>query len=215
MIEIRITVTSNIFLPFISFHFFLLTGPSTLAIAILRPVYCNTIFNEQRWSWSWVLPARVESLITFLFLVQMLYCWALRNLWQLRFMFQTFWILLGGKLTMIWMWRILSPVTSLRKQPTFAMPPLVSPPKWSLRKQCKKSILETLWVVLLIGWSKFPAWPANQKHYPDLDSDVISIQLLHLFLRRHFTGKQVEALWNDGLVNKIKEPNNGSSVSDK
>ena len=48
MIEIRIIVTSNIFLPFISFYFFLLTGPSTLTIAILRPVYCNTIFNEQR-----------------------------------------------------------------------------------------------------------------------------------------------------------------------
>ena len=73
-------------------------------------------------------------------MMMMLYCWALRNLWQLRFMFQTFWILLGGKLTMIWTWRrILSPVTSLRKQPTFAMPPLVSPPKWHLRKQCKKT----------------------------------------------------------------------------
>ena len=168
MIEKRIIVTSNIFLPFISliFYFFLLTGPSTLTIAILRPVYCNTIFNEQRWSWSWVLPAKVESFIT-LFLVQMLYCWALRNLWQLRFMFQTFWILLGGKLTMIWMWRrMLSPVTSLRKQPTFAMPPLVSPPKWHLRKQCKNSILEILWVVLLIGWSKFPAWHGQSEALP-------------------------------------------------
>ena len=162
MIEIRIIVTSNIFPPFISFYFFLLTGPSTLAIVILRPVYCNTIFNEQRWSWSWVLPARVESLITFLFLVQMLYCWALRNLWQLRFMFQTFWILLGGKLTMIWMWRrILSPVTSLRKQPTFAMPL-----KWHLTKQCKNSILEILWVVLLIGWSKFPTWHGQSEALP-------------------------------------------------
>ena len=35
---------------------------------------------------------------------------------------------------------------------------------------------------------------ANQKYYPDLDSDVISIQFLHLFLRRHFTEKPVEAL---------------------
>ena len=167
MIEIRIIVTSNIFLPSHSFYFFPLTRPPRLAIAILQPVCCNTIFNEQRWSWSWVLPAKVESLITFLFLVQMFYCWALRNMWQLRIMFQTFWILLGGKLTMIWMWRrILSPVTSLRKQPTFAMPPLVSPPKWHLRKQCKKSILEILWVVLLIGWSKFPAWYGQSEALP-------------------------------------------------
>ena len=55
---------------------------------------------------------------------------------------------------------------------------------------------------------------ANQKHYPDLDSDVITIQFLHLFLRRHFTGKPVEALQNVSLVNKIKE-NDVSSGSDK
>ena len=54
MIEIRIIVTSNIFLPFPSIYFSfypfilfsLLTGLPRLAIDILRPVYCNTIFDK-------------------------------------------------------------------------------------------------------------------------------------------------------------------------
>ena len=45
-----------------------------------------------------------------------------------------------------------------------------------------------LWLAVPNG--KFA--PTNQKHYPDLGSTAV----IGMFLRRHFTGKPVEALWN-------------------
>ena len=38
----------------------------------------------------------------------------------------------------------------------------------------------------------------NQKHYPDLVSDVISMEFRWSFLSLHFVGKPVVMLWNDG-----------------
>ena len=36
--------------------------------------------------------------------------------------------------------------------------------------------------------------PCNQKHYPDLGSDVVSMEFLHSFLRPHFAKKSVVVL---------------------
>ena len=64
----------------------------------------------------------------------------------------------------------------LRKQPTFCKATTGSPVKWCLRTKRKSSILMTChypdWVVLLIGWS---VSVINQKHYPDLGSDISSV----------------------------------------
>ena len=49
-----------------------------------------------------------------------------------------------------------------------------------------------IWVVFLIGWSKFPAQHVQSEALPRFGQwRVISMEFLHLFLRRHFAGKLV------------------------
>ena len=66
--------------------------------------------------------------------------------------------------------------SSLRKQPTSRDATGDFPAKCRLRNERRSSILRTIttqiWLVLLIGWSKFPT---NQKHHPYLGSDVSSV----------------------------------------
>ena len=88
--------------------------------------------------------------------------------------------------------------TSRRKQPTFGDATTGFPAKWRLRNERRNSILIT-------------------RHYPDLSSasdwlkhdqsevlsrsgqwHVTSMEFLRSFLRRHFAGKPVVALWNVG-----------------
>ena len=88
--------------------------------------------------------------------------------------------------------------TSRRKQPTFDDATTGFPAKWRLRNERRNSILIT-------------------RHYPDLSSasdwlkhdqsevlsrsgqwHVTSMEFLRSFLRRHFAGKPVVALWNVG-----------------
>ena len=53
------------------------------------------------------------------------------------------------------------------------------PAKWRLSNDCRNFIPLTfttqIWVMLLIGWSKFLSYTTNQKHYPDLGSDASSV----------------------------------------
>jgi len=55
------------------------------------------------------------------------------------------------------------------------------------------SLPTKIWVVLLIGWSKFPSWHDQSEVLPYLPRSVkwrvISMEFLRSFLRRHFAGK--------------------------
>ena len=66
----------------------------------------------------------------------------------------------------------------------FAPPPTVSPPNdvWETSPEIPYwwGIPTQVWIVLQIGWSKFPKWHA----------------FLRSFLRRHFTEKPLLAWWN-------------------
>ena len=57
--------------------------------------------------------------------------------------------------------------------------PLVSPPNdtWETSAEIPYCwcVTTQFWVVLLIGWIKFQRGTTNQKHYPDLGSDVSSV----------------------------------------
>ena len=60
---------------------------------------------------------------------------------------------------------------SLRKQPTFSEATTGFPAKWRLRNELRNSILMTphstqIWVVLLIGWIKFPTWHDQSEALP-------------------------------------------------
>ena len=69
----------------------------------------------------------------------------------------------------------------LRKQPTCCEPPRVCPwnDVWETSAETPYwwSVTTQIWVVLLIGWNKFPTIPGttNQKHYLDLGSDASSV----------------------------------------
>ena len=68
------------------------------------------------------------------------------------------------------------PSRSLRKSPTFRDPTAGISVKWRLRQERRNSILTTqIWLVLLIGWTKFPRGRTNRKHDPDLGSDTSSV----------------------------------------
>ena len=82
----------------------------------------------------------------------------------------------------------------------FAMPMLVSPQNdaWKMGAEIPywRLITTQIWEELLIGW-KFAS--SNQKHYPDLGSDiVISMEFLCSFLRLNFTGKPLKVSQNVG-----------------
>ena len=66
-----------------------------------------------------------------------------------------------------------------RKQPTFREATKGFPAKWRLRNERRNSIrwcvTTQIWVVLLIGWNKFPRGTTNQKHYPDQGRDTSSV----------------------------------------
>ena len=46
-----------------------------------------------------------------------------------------------------------------------------------------------IWVVLLIGWIKFPRGTINQKHYPDMGSDASSVWNSALVSQTSFGGE--------------------------
>ena len=82
------------------------------------------------------------------------------------------------------------------------MPSERTPEKRTLKYHTDYTTLPSLDpIVLVIGRV---AWEicftsANQKHYPDLGSDMSSVwNFLRSFLRLHFTGKPVVALQNVG-----------------
>ena len=88
-----------------------------------------------------------------------------------------------------------------------ARPPLVSP---------RNDVLETsaeipywwrvstqIWVVFLIGWSEFPAQHVQSETLPRSGQwHVISMECLHLFLRRHFAGNLVVGSRNVGYFSQ-------------
>ena len=71
----------------------------------------------------------------------------------------------------------------------FATLPLVSPPNdiWETSTEIPYWWCTTtqIWVVLLIGWIKFPAWPTNQSG----QWRVSSMEFLCSFLRRNLGGE--------------------------
>ena len=72
-----------------------------------------------------------------------------------------------------------------------------------------------IWVVLLIGWSKFSTRYDQLETLPSSGWwHVISMEFLNSFLRRFFSGKRVVALWNVGCFLRLASvPNwNQSSV---
>ena len=88
---------------------------------------------------------------------------------------------------------------SLRKQPSrhLAPLPLVSPAKWRLRNISAEipywwPVTTQIWVVLLIGWIKFPTrHDQSQALIPRSGWwRVISMEFLRSFLRRHLVGNK-------------------------
>ena len=76
--------------------------------------------------------------------------------------------------------------------------PLVSPPNdvWEMITEIPYwwCITTHIWVVLLIGWIKFPTRHDQSKALPRSGwRCVISMEFLRLFLRRHLVGKPVVA----------------------
>ena len=67
--------------------------------------------------------------------------------------------------------------SGLRKQLTFCDNTSNFPTKWDTRKGTYQilygwRITSKIWVMLLIGWSKFRPQQGNQNHHPDLGSDM-------------------------------------------
>ena len=88
------------------------------------------------------------------------------------------------------------------------MPPLVSPwnDVWDRSAEIPYwwRVTTQIWVVLLIGWCKFPRGRTNRKHSPDLGSDTSSVwNFCMSFARRHFTGKPMVASRNVGYCLKL------------
>ena len=66
-----------------------------------------------------------------------------------------------------------------------------------------------IWVVLLIGWIKFPTRPDQSEALPRSGQwRVISMEFLRSFLRRHLAGKPVVASRNVGCFLTLKQSNN-------
>ena len=85
---------------------------------------------------------------------------------------------------------------SRRKQPTFRDATTGFPAKWRLRNEHRNSMLMTrqIWVVFLIGWSKFPTRRYQSETLPKFGWwRDISMEFLRLPLRRHFAEKPVVA----------------------
>ena len=80
----------------------------------------------------------------------------------------------------------------------FTTPTLVSPRNdaWWTSKEIPYwwRVTTQIWVMLLIGWSKFPTRLNQSEALPRSGKwHLISIKLLRSFLRRHFAGKPVTA----------------------
>ena len=66
------------------------------------------------------------------------------------------------------------------------------------------SVTSQIWIVLLIGWSKFLTRHSQSKALPRSGQwRVISMEFLRSFLRRHFAGKPVVASWNVGCFLRL------------
>ena len=83
----------------------------------------------------------------------------------------------------------------------FAMPLLVSPQNdvWETSAEIPYWWRTTTqnWIVLLIGWSKFPTRHDQSEAFPRSGlSHIISLEFLRWFVRPHFTGKPVVASSN-------------------
>ena len=81
-------------------------------------------------------------------------------------------------------------------------PPLVSPRKWETSTEIPYwwRVTALIWVVLLIGWSKF----VTQHNQSESGwRYVIIMEFLYSFLRRHFAGKPVAASRNVGCFLRL------------
>ena len=86
--------------------------------------------------------------------------------------------------------------------------PLVSPPNdvWETSEEIPYwwYITTQIWVVLLIGWNKFPTRHDQSEALPRSGWWRVScIEFLRSFLRRHFAGKPVAALPNVGCFLRL------------
>ena len=69
---------------------------------------------------------------------------------------------------------------------------------------CWWRVTNQIWVVLLIGWIKFPTWHGQSEALPRSgERHIISMEFLRLFLRRHLAGKPVVALPNVGYFLRL------------
>ena len=85
----------------------------------------------------------------------------------------------------------------------FTTPPLVSPRNdvWEMSAESPYwwSATNQIWVVLQIGWRKYPTRHDQSEALPRSGKwNVISMEYLPWFLRRHFAGEPVVAPWNVG-----------------
>ena len=91
----------------------------------------------------------------------------------------------------------------------FTTPQLVSPRNdvWEMNAEIPYwwRVTIQIWVVLLIGWSKFPTRHDQSETLPRSGWWwVISMEFLCSFLRRHFAGKPVVGSWNVGCFLKLE-----------
>ena len=87
------------------------------------------------------------------------------------------------------------PIVSLRKQPTFYAATAGFPAKWRHEMNAEIPywwcITTQIWVVRLIGWSKFPTWHDQSEVLPSCRKwRIISMEFLHSFLRCHLWTNQ-------------------------
>ena len=107
----------------------------------------------------------------------------------------------------------------LRKQPTLRDATTGFLVKWRMINERRNFILMARhylgWVVLLIGWSKFPTRYEQLEALPSSGWwHVISMEFLNSFFRRFFAEKPVVASWNVGcFLKQASVPNwNQSSI---
>ena len=87
--------------------------------------------------------------------------------------------------------------------------PLVSPPNdvWETGAEIPYwwRVISQIWVVLLIGWIKFPKRHDQLEALPRSGQwHVISMEFLRSFLRRHLVGKPVLSSPNVGCVLRLR-----------
>ena len=106
------------------------------------------------------------------------------------------------------------------KQPLFCTAKTGFFTKWRLKNEHRIPywwcVPIQIWVVLPISWSKFPMWHDQSEALPRSGCwCVISMEFLLWFLRHHFMGKPVVALWSVGcflrLLWREHSPENGCS----